>query len=64
LRAQPPTNTLSVERILTREEEVREARKAAEEKLAETKELEKQWNSKQAEMDLALKVTRHCGSSD
>ena len=55
---------LSVERILTREEEVRKARKAAEEKLAETKELEKQWHAKQAEMDLALKVTCRCGTSN
>ena len=35
---------------------MRQARKAAEEKLAEAKELEKQWQSNQAEMDLALKV--------
>lgn len=55
---------LIVERILTREEEVRKARKAAEEKLAETKELEKQWHAKQAEMDLALKVTQRFGSSN
>jgi hypothetical protein len=46
-----------VERILSREEEVRQARKVAEEKLSEAKELEKQWQSKQAEMDQALKVT-------
>ena len=47
----------SVERILSREEEVKQARKVAEEKLSEAKELEKQWQSKQAEMDQALKVT-------
>ena len=41
---------------MTREDEVLKARKAAEEKLAEAKELEKQWQAKQAEMDLALKV--------
>jgi Modifier of rudimentary (Mod(r)) protein len=46
----------NVERILTREDEVRQARKLAEEKLSETKELEKQWHAKQAEMDQALKV--------
>jgi len=41
---------------LTRQDEVQQARKSAEEKLAETKELEKEWHSKQAEMDVALKV--------
>jgi len=41
---------------LTREEEVHQARKTAEEKLSEAKELEKQWYAKQAEMDQALKV--------
>jgi Modifier of rudimentary (Mod(r)) protein len=48
--------TLCAERILTREEEVRQARKAAEGKLAEAKDLEAQWQAKQAEMDAALKV--------
>jgi hypothetical protein len=52
---------LIVERILTREDEVRKARKAAEERLAETKDLEKQWQAKQAEMELALKVSRPLG---
>lgn len=51
-----PRKRLTLERILTREDEVRQARKLAEEKLAETKELEKQWHAKQAEMDQALKV--------
>ena len=45
-----------VERILSRQDEIRQARKAAEEKLAEAKDLEKQWQAKQAEMDQALKV--------
>jgi hypothetical protein len=45
---------------LTREDEVRQARNAAEEKLVEAKELEKQWQSKQAEMDQALKVVSRC----
>jgi len=47
---------LIAERILTREEEVKQARKTAEEKLAEAKDLEKQWQHKQAEMDQAMKV--------
>jgi hypothetical protein len=49
-----PTN--STERILSRQDEIHQARKAAEEKLAEAKDLEKQWQAKQAEMDQALKV--------
>jgi predicted nucleic acid-binding protein len=47
-----------IERILTREEEIEKARKTAEERLAEAKELEKQWQQKQAEMDQAMKVAR------
>jgi predicted nucleic acid-binding protein len=54
-RQRPQGPQLTVERILTREE-LRQARQVAEEKLAETKELEKQWQTKQAEMDQALKV--------
>ena len=55
------SNTLLIEeRILSREDEIRQARKAAEEKLAEAKELEKQWQTRQAEMDLALKVFCFC----
>jgi len=53
----PQTKADPVERILTREQEVQQARKAAEEKLAEAKDLESQWQAKQAEMDAALKVS-------
>jgi len=56
----PQTKANIVERILTREQEVQQARKAAEEKLAEAKDLESQWQAKQAEMDAALKVAT-CG---
>jgi len=53
----PQTKANRTERILTREQEVQQARKAAEEKLAEAKDLESQWQTKQAEMDAALKVS-------
>jgi len=58
LQAQPPfiEPTNLTERILSRQDEIHQARKAAEEKLAEAKDLEKQWQAKQAEMDQALKV--------
>lgn len=49
-------STDTVGQILARQEEVRQARKAAGEKLAEAKELEKQWQTIQAEMEQALKV--------
>ena len=47
---------LTAERILTREDEVKQSRRAAEEKLTEAKDLEKQWQQKQAEMDQVMKV--------
>jgi hypothetical protein len=62
LQAQPPFSlepTNSTERILSRQDEIHQARKAAEDKLAEAKDLEKQWQAKQAEMDQALKVLTH-----
>jgi hypothetical protein len=62
LQAQPPLSiepANSTERILSRQDEIHQARKAAEEKLAEAKDLEKQWQAKQAEMDQALKVIIH-----
>ena len=53
----PPLDLINLaERILSREDELRQARKAAEEKLSEAKELDKQWQTKQIEMDQALKV--------
>jgi endonuclease III len=59
LQAQPPFSIEPInpaERILSRQDEIHQARKAAEEKLAEAKDLEKQWQAKQAEMDQALKA--------
>ena len=56
IRAISCPSLISVERILTREDEIKQARKTTEEKLLETKELEKQWQQKQSEMDQAMKV--------